>query len=105
MRKVIDHKKKVTNEVEACYNNLMLKRNELQKVKDDLNNLIQNSHVTEKVKQRKRVADEVSKIKLDETEFSKPQALCHASKLCIIIYSWLLTTQLIALHACKYLPK
>jgi len=98
MKKVIVHRKKVTNEVEACYNTFMLKRNELQKVQDDLNHLIQNSHVTEKVKQKKRIADEVSKIKLHETVFSKPQVLCHASKLCIIIYSWLLTTKLIALY-------
>jgi len=99
MKKVIDYRKKVTNEVEACYNTLMLKGNELQKVQTNLNHLIQNSHVTEKVKQRKGITDEVSEIKLDEAKLSKPQALCHAGKLCIIICSWLITTQLPALKA------
>jgi len=42
MEKVIGHKKKVTNEVEASYNNLMMKKNKLQKVQVDLNHLIQN---------------------------------------------------------------
>jgi len=80
MTKVIGHRKKVTNEVEACYNNLMIKRNELQKVQLKLNHLIQNSHVSEKVKQKTRIMDEVSKIKPDELSISKPQALGQACK-------------------------
>jgi len=86
MEKVIGHRKKVTNEVEACYNSLMIKRHELQKVQVDLNHLIQNSHVAEKVKQRKRVTEELSKIELDSSAISKPQALCQICKSNIIIY-------------------
>jgi len=81
MRKVIGHKKNVTNEVEAYYNNLIIKRNELQKVQVDLNHLIQNSHVTEKVKQRKRITKELGKIALDEPAITKPQALTQKRKL------------------------
>jgi len=84
MKKVRGYKKEVTNEVEACYNNLMLKRNELQKVQNKLNNLIQNSHVAEKVKQRKGVTEELTKIELDKPAISKPQALCQTSKFYII---------------------
>jgi len=105
MKKVIGHKKKVTNEVEACCNNLMLKRNELQKVQSNLNHLIQNSHVTEKVKQRNGITEELNKIELDEAKLSKPQALCHAGKLCIIIYSWPFIAKLIAPKAYKYPQK
>jgi len=86
MKKVIGHKKKVTNEVEACYNNLMIKGNELQKVQIKLNHLIQNSHVAEKVKQRKGITDELSEVVLDEPAISKPQALCQICKSNIIIY-------------------
>jgi len=75
--------------VEACYNNLMLKRNELQKVQTNLSHLIQNSHVTEKVKQRKRVTEELGKIELGEAKISKPQALCHTSKLLSTLLSML----------------
>jgi len=88
MTKVIGHRKKVTNEVEACYNNLMSKRNELQKVQITLNHLIENSHVTEKVKQRKRIMDEVSEIKPGEFTISKPQALSQACKWSITFYFW-----------------
>jgi len=80
MRKVIGHRKKVTNEVETCCNNLMLKRNELQKVQVDLNHLIQSGHVTEKVKQKKEITEEVQKIKLDECIVNKTQALNQACK-------------------------
>jgi len=86
VEKVIGHRKKVTNEVEACYNNLMIKENELQEVQSKLNNLIQNSHVTEKVKQRKGVTEELSKIDLGAYAISKPQALCQTSKSNIVIY-------------------
>jgi len=85
MKKIIGHRKKVTSEVEACYNNLMLKRNDLQKVKTDLNHLIQNSHVTEKVKQRKGITEELSKIVLGASGISKPQALCQSCKFHIIL--------------------
>jgi len=105
MKKVIGHRKKLTNEVEACYNNLMMKGNELQKVQIKLNHLIQNSHVTEKVKQRNGITEELSKIELDEAKFSKLQALCQAGRLCIIIYSWLFIKRLIALQAYKYPQK
>jgi len=71
--------------VEVSYNSLMLKKNELQKVQTKLNHMIQNSHVTEKVKQRKRVTEELRKIELDETKISKPQFLCHAGKLLFIL--------------------
>jgi len=81
MRKVIGHMKKVTNEVEACYNNLMMKRNELQKVQVDLNHLIQSGHVTEKVKQKHRITEELSKVILDKSAISKPQALSQKRKL------------------------
>jgi len=84
MKKIIDHKKKVTNEVEACYNNLMIKGNELHKVQIKLNHLIQNSHVAEKVKQRKGITEELSKIELGESAISKPQALCQTCKSNII---------------------
>jgi len=87
MTEVIGHKRKVTNEVEACYNNLMIKGNELQKVQIKLNHLIQNSHVTEKVKQRKGITEELSEVVLDEPTISKPQTLCQTSKSNIIIYS------------------
>jgi len=80
MKKVKGHKKKVTNEVEACYNNLMLKRNELQKVQVKLNHLIQNSHVTEKVKQRNGITEELNKIELDEANLSKPKAYKYPQK-------------------------
>jgi len=86
MKKVIGHKKEVTNEVEACYKKLMLKRNELQKVQSKLNHLIQNSHVAEKVKQRKGLTEELSKIELDKPAISKPQALCQTCKFYIINY-------------------
>jgi len=85
MKKIIGHRKKVTNEVEACYNSLMLKRNELQKVQTNLNHLIQNSHVTEKVKQRKGITEELSEIVLDESAISKPQAICQSCKFYIIL--------------------
>jgi len=86
MKKVIGYKKEVINEVEACYNNLMLKRNELQKVQSKLNHLIQNSHVSEKVKQRKGVTEELSEVVLDLPAISKPQALCQTCKFYIIDY-------------------
>jgi len=86
MEKVIGHRKKVTNEVEVCYNNLMIKRNELQKVQIKLNHLIQKSHVTEKVKQRKGITEELSKIELDPSAISKLQALCQICKSNITIY-------------------
>jgi len=85
MKKVIDHKKKVTNEVEVCYNNLMLKRNELQKVQIKLNHLIENSYVAEKVKQKHRITEELSEVVLDEPAISKPQALCLSCKFYIIL--------------------
>jgi len=89
MTEVIGHRKKVINEVETCYNNLMLKKNELQKVQVKLNHLIQNTHVIEKVKQRKGVTEELKKIELDKPAISKPQALCQTRKLYIIIILFL----------------
>jgi len=86
MKKVIGHRKKVTNEVEICYTNLMLNRNKLQNVQINLNNVIQNSHVTEKVKQKKRITNEVSEIKPGEFTISKPQALSQACKSSITIF-------------------
>jgi len=86
MENVIGHKKKVTNEVETCYNKLMIKRNELQKVQVKLNHLIQNSHVTEKVKQRNGITEELNKIELDPPTISKPQALCQSCKSYTTIY-------------------
>jgi len=80
MKKVIFHRKKVTNEVEACYTNLTLKRIELQKVQSKLNHLIQNSHVTEKVKQKHRITEELSEVVFDEPVISKPQALSQKRK-------------------------
>jgi len=88
MTKVIGHRKRVTNEVEACYNNLMIKRNELQKVQLKLNHLIQKSHVTEKVKQKKGITEEIQKIILDECKISKPQALSQTCKLSITLCFW-----------------
>jgi len=61
--------------------------------------------VTEKVKQRNGITEELNKIELDEANLSKPQALCHAGKLCIIIYSWLFITKLITLQAYNYPQK
>jgi len=81
MRKVIGHRKKVTNEVETYYNNLIIKRNELQKIQVDLNHLIQSGHVTEKVKQKRRITEELSEVVLDEPAISKPQALSQKRKL------------------------
>jgi len=85
MEKVIGHRKEVTNEVEASYNNLMLKRNELQKVQSKLNHLIQNSHVAEKVKQRKEITKILNKIELDEPTLSEPQVISQTCMSCIRI--------------------
>jgi len=48
--------------------------------------MIQNSHVTEKVKQKKRITNEVSEIKPGEFTISKPQALSQACKSSITIF-------------------
>jgi len=51
----------VTNQVEDFYNQLMLKKDGLEKTEAEVHHLLKNGHVTEKIRERKIIAKEVER--------------------------------------------
>ncbi|KAF6021662.1 hypothetical protein EB796_020022 [Bugula neritina] len=80
MQKVQGHRTKVTNQVEAFYNNLMLKRDELEKLQTEINRLLNaDGNMAEKVKQTKIIPEKLNGIELGECFLSQPLSLIRSS--------------------------
>jgi len=70
--------------VEDFYNKLMLKKDGLEKTKAEVHGLLKNGHVTEKIRQKKRIAEEMDRHdadKLNYCELADPPTLIHTGKL------------------------
>jgi len=84
--RVIDHKRKVSNQVEEFYNKLMVKTDGLKKTHAELTHLLKDGHVTEQIKQKRTITEEVERHdadKLNDCELADPPTLIHAGKLSV----------------------
>jgi len=82
MQKVQGHRTKVTNQVEAFYNNLMLKKDELDKLQTEINRLLNaDENMAEKVQQTKIIPEKLNGMDLDECFLSQPLSLIRSCKL------------------------
>jgi len=78
--RVINHKAKVTNQVEDFYNKLILKKDELEKTQAEVHSLLKDGYVTEKIRQKKTIAEELERHdaeKLDDCELTDPPTLIN----------------------------
>jgi len=70
--------------VEDFYNQLMLKKDGLDKTHAEVHRLLKDGHVTEKIRQKKKITEEVDRHdadKLDDCELADPPTLIHTGKL------------------------
>jgi len=77
---VIDHRRKMSNHVEGFYNKLMTKEDGLKKTQAELTRLLEDGNVTEKIRQKKRITEELDRHdadKLDDCELADPPTLIH----------------------------
>jgi len=82
MQKVQGHRTKVTNQVEAFYNSLMLKKDELKKLQTEINCLLKaDENMAEKLKQTKTIPEKLNGIELGECFLSQPLSLIKSCKL------------------------
>jgi len=78
--RVINHKAKVTNQVEDFYNKLMLKKDELEKTQAEVHRLLKDGHVTEKIRQKKKITEKLERHdaeKPDDCELTDPPTLIN----------------------------
>jgi len=76
----------VTNQVEDFYNKLMLKKDGLEKTQAEVHRLLKDGHVTEKIRQKKRMTEELERHdadKLNDCELVDPPTLIHTGMLLI----------------------
>jgi len=76
--RVINHKAKVTNQVEEFYNKVMLKKDELEKIQAEVHSLLKDGHVTEQIRQKKKITEELERHdvdKIDGCELADPPTL------------------------------
>jgi len=82
MQMVQGYKAKVTNQVEVFYNNLMLKKDELDKLQTEINRLLNaDENMAEKVQQTKIIPEKLNGIELGECFLSQPLSLIRSCKL------------------------
>jgi len=76
----------VKAKVEDFYNKLMTKENGLKKTRTELTRLLENGHVTEKIKQKKRITEELDRHdadKLGDCKLADPPTLIQTGKLSV----------------------
>jgi len=74
----------VNYQVEKFNNKLMLKQNELEKTHAEVHRLLKDGHVTEQIRQKKRITEELDRHdadKLDDCKLADPPVLIHTRKL------------------------
>jgi len=84
--KVINHKEKMTAKVEDFHTKLMTKEDGLKKSQAELTCLLKDGHVTEKIRQKKRITEELERHdadKLVDCELADPPTLIHTGNLSI----------------------
>jgi len=82
--KVRHHREKITAKVEGFHTKLMTKEESLKKTQTELTRLLKDDHVTEKIRQKKRIKEELDRHdadKLDDCELADPPTLIHTGKL------------------------
>jgi len=70
--------------VENFYNKLMLKKDGLEKTQAEVHHLLKDVHVTEKIRQKKRITEELERHdvdKLGDCELADPPALVQTGNL------------------------
>jgi len=70
--------------VEDFYNKLMLKKDRLEKTQTEVHGLLKDGHVTEKIKQKKRITEELDRHnvdKLDDYELADSPTLIQTGEL------------------------
>jgi len=75
-----NHNKRLSNQVEGFNSKLTTKENELKKTQAELTRLLKDGHVTEKIRQKKRITEELDRHdadKLDDCELAHPPTLIH----------------------------
>jgi len=76
--KITSHERKVTAKVESFYTKLMKKNDELKKTQVEINRLLMDGHVTEKIRQKKKITEELWRQgadKLNECKLADPPTL------------------------------
>jgi len=82
--KVINHKEKMTAKVEGFHTKLMTKEEGLKKTQAEVHRLLKDGHVTEKIRQKKRITEELDRQdadKLDDCELADLPNLIQTGKL------------------------
>jgi len=70
----------VTKQVEDFYNKLMLKKDGLEKTQAEVYRLLKDGHVTERIRQKKRITEEMNRHdadKLDDCELVDPPTVIN----------------------------
>jgi len=70
--------------VEEFYNQLMLKKDVLEKTQAEAHSLLKDGHVTEQIRQKKRITEELERHDVDKMngfELADPPTLTQAGKL------------------------
>jgi len=78
--KVRNHKEKMTSKVEEFHTKLMTKEDGLKKNQAEFTRLLKDGHVTEKIRQKKKITEELDRHdadKLDDCELADPPTLIH----------------------------
>jgi len=78
--KVRSHKEKITAKVEGFHTKLMTKEDGLKKTQAQLTHLLKDGHVTEKIRQKKRITEELDRHdanKLGDCKLADPPTLIH----------------------------
>lgn len=87
--RVTNHTVKVTNQVEEIHNKLMLKKDRLRKIQSEVDRLVKDGHVTEKIMKKKRIAKEMEKCKtetLHDPKLADPPTLINTGDLYLTIF-------------------
>jgi len=82
--KVRNHKEKVTAKVEGFHTKLMTKEDGLKKTQTELTRLLIDGHVTEQIRQKKRITEELNghdADKLNDCELADPPTLIQTGGL------------------------
>jgi len=82
--KVRNHKEKITAKVEGFHTKLMTKEVGLKKTQVEFTRLLKDGHVTEKIRQKKRITEGLDRHdadKLDDCELADPPTLIQTGKL------------------------
>jgi len=83
--KVRNHKEKLTAKVEGFHTKLMTKEERLKKTQAELTGLLKDGHVTEKIRQKKKITEDLDsheRDKLDDCELDDPPTLIHTGNCC-----------------------